>query len=278
MIAVRALAAAAAFAGAAFAQSGTNGDVATRLHAAWLRETLDLDGKAAIGEYEAIAADRSGRIERWIAVARLAELQRQGATVGKPGPVAEAPAQVRAALALLTPLPLAELLREPPATGPDAARLPDLRPATAATLNWVRSQSGPNTNERQRQRAASSRPRTPADRNDAERMARMHAFDVAQRELEGKTEQAANLRAIYFPDWKAPTPAGEPVVVLAGAKTAVEAWQKEAGLNETQQAILGRLRSELDARSGDPAQAIAWLARMPVYGDRLLAAPAPAGK
>lgn len=278
MIAGRALAVAAALAAAAAAQSGTGGDVATRLHAAWLRETLDLDGKAAIAEYEAIAADRSGRIERWVAVARLAELQRQGAAVGSPGPVAEAPAPVRAALALLTPLPLAELLREPPVSGPEAARLPDLRPATAATLNWVRSQSGPNTNERQRQRAASSRPRTPADRNDAERMARMHAFDVAQREFEGKTEQAASLRAIYFPDWKPPAPAGEPAVVLAGAKMALDAWLKEAGLSEVQQAVLGRLRSELDARGADPAQAIAWLARMPVYGDRLLAAPNPAGK
>jgi len=278
VIAARALAVAAALAAAAVAQSGSGGDVATRLHAAWLRETLDLDGKAAIGDYEAIAADRSGRIERWVAVARLAELQRQGAAIGNPGPVAEAPAPVRAALALLTPLPLAELLRQPQASGPEAARLPDLRPATAATLNWVRSQSGPNTNERQRQRAASSRPRTPADRNDAERMGRMHAFDVAQREFEGKTEQAASLRAIYFPEWKPPATAGEPAVVLASAQTALDAWLKEAGLSEAQLALLGRLRSELDARGSDPAQAIAWLARMPVYGDRLLAAPSPTGK
>lgn len=272
----RALACVAALAAGAAAQGG--GDVATRLHAAWLRETLDLDGKAAIAEYEAIAADRSGRLERWIAVARLAELQRQGATVGSPGPVAEAPAPVRAALALVTPLPVAELLRQPPTAGVDAARLPDLRPATAATLNWVRSQSGPNTSERQRQRAASSRPRTPADRNDAERMARLHAFDVAQRELEGKTEQAAGLRAIYFPEWKAPTPAGAPAEALARAKSALDAWLQEAGQSDGQLALLGRMRGELDARGGDPAQALTWLARMPVYGDRLLAAPTGDGK
>ncbi len=272
--AARALAAAAALAAVGAAQAGA-GDVGTRLHAAWLREMLDLDTAGAAAEYEAVAADRSGRTERWIAVARLAELQRQGVAVANPGPVAEAPAAVRAALALLAPLPLAELLKEP---GADATRVPELRPATNATLNWVRSQAGPNTSERQRQRAASSRPRTPADRNDAERMARLHAFDVAQRELQGKTEQAAGLRAVYFPDWKPPVADGEPTAALARAKERLDAWQKEQGQNDGQLALLGRLRGELDARGADAAAAVAWLGRMPVYADRLLAPPGPDGK
>lgn len=274
--AARAFAAAALLAGGGIAQA-VAGDVGTRLHAAWLRETLDLDTKGAVAEYEAVAADRSGRAERWIAVARLAELQRQGVAVGNPGPVAEAPAAVRAALALVTPLPIAELLKEP-AAGAESARALDLRPATIATLNWVRSQSGPNANERQRQRAASGRPRTPADRNDAERMARLHAFDVAQRELQGKTEQAAGLRAVYFPDWKQPALAGEPAAALARAKDRLDAWQKEPGSSEGQLALLGRLRSELDARGADAGAAIAWLGRMPVYADRLLAPPNPDGR
>jgi len=265
-----------ALAGALAAQNGAGAaaDVATRLHEAWLREVLDLDTAGAVGDYEAIAADRSGRIERWIAVARLAELQRLGLPVANPGAAAEAPAAVRAALALVTPLPIAELLRQAQANPADPTRVPDLRPATLATLSWVRNQSGPSQSERQRQRAASGRPRPPQNRNDAERIDRVHASDVVLRELEGKTEQAAGLRELYFPDWKPPAVADDAPAALARAKVAVDAWLQEADLGQQQQALLGRLRAELDQRTAaDPAAALAWLVRLPVYADRLLAAP-----
>ncbi len=265
-----------ALAGALAAQTGAGApaDVATRLHEAWLREVLDLDTAGAVGDYEAIAADRSGRIERWIAVARLAELQRLGLPVANPGAGAEAPAAVRAALALVTPLPIAELLRQAQTNPADPTRVPDLRPATLATLTWVRNQSGPSQSERQRQRAASGRPRLPQNRNDAERIDRVHASDVVLRELEGKTEQAAGLRELYFPDWKPPAVADDAPAALARAKVAVDAWLQEADLGQQQQALLGRLRAELDQRTAaDPAAALAWLVRLPVYADRLLAAP-----
>jgi hypothetical protein len=249
-------------------------DVATSLHEAWLREVLDLDTAGAIGDYEAIAADRSGRIERWIAVARLAELQRLGLPVANPGAAAEAPAAVRTALALVTPLPIAELLRQAQTNPADPTRVPDLRPATLATMTWVRNQSGPSQSERQRQRAASGRPRAPQNRNDADRIDRVHASDVVLRELEGKTEQAAGLRELYFPDWKPPAVADAAPAALARAKVAVDAWLQEADLGQQQQALLGRLRAELDQRTvADPAAALAWLVRLPVYADRLLAAP-----
>ena len=265
-----------ALAGALAAQNGAGAptDVATRLHEAWLREVLDLDTAGAVGDYEAIAADRSGRIERWIAVARLAELQRLGLPVANPGAAAEAPAAVRAALALVTPLPIAELLRQAQTNPADPTRVPDLRPATLATLTWVRNQSGPSQSERQRQRAASGRPRPPQNRNDAERIDRVHASDVVLRELEGKTEQAAGLRELYFPDWKPPAVADAAPDALARAKVAIDAWLHEADLGQQQQALLGRLRAELDQRTvADPAAALAWLVRLPVYADRLLAAP-----
>jgi hypothetical protein len=265
-----------ALAGALAAQNGAGAaaDVATRLHEAWLREVLDLDTAGAVGDYEAIAADRSGRIERWIAVARLAELQRLGLPVANPGAAAEAPAAVRAALALVTPLPIAELLRQAQTNPADPTRVPDLRPATLATLTWVRNQSGPSQSERQRQRAASGRPRAPQNRNDAERIDRVHASDVVLRELEGKTEQAAGLRELYFPDWKPPAVADAAPAALARAKVAIDAWLQEADLGQQQQALLGRLRAELDQRTvADPAAALTWLVRLPVYADRLLAAP-----
>lgn len=265
-----------ALAGALAAQNGAGAaaDVATRLHEAWLREVLDLDTAGAVGDYEAIAADRSGRIERWIAVARLAELQRLGLPVANPGAAAEAPAAVRAALALVTPLPIAELLRQAQTNPADPTRVPDLRPATLATLTWVRNQSGPSQSERQRQRAASGRPRPPQNRNDAERIDRVHASDVVLRELEGKTEQAAGLRELYFPDWKPPAVGEAAPDALARAKVAIDAWLQEADLGQQQQALLGRLRAELDQRTvADPAAALTWLVRLPVYADRLLAAP-----
>lgn len=272
----RAAAAALALAGALAAQ-GANAapaDVATRLHEAWLREVLDLDTAGAVSDYEAIAADRGGRIERWIAVARLAELQRLGLPVANPGAAAEAPAAVRAALALVTPLPVADLLRQAQANPADPARLPDLRPATLATMAWVRNQSGPSQSERQRQRAATGRPRPPQNRNDAERIERLHASDVVLRELEGKTEQAAGLRELYFPEWKPPAVADAAPEALARAKAAIDAWLKEPDLGQQQQSLLGRLRAELDQRgAADAAAALAWLGRLPVYAERLLAAP-----
>lgn len=276
-MALRLAAAVGAFAAVAAAQAGgpAPADLATRLHEAWLCEVLDLDAPGAIAAYESIAADRSGRIERWVAVARLAEWQRLGAKVERPGPVAEAPPAVRAALALLTPLPLAELLQSTPPGQAEAARILDLRPATLATVTWVRNQSGPSQSERQRQRAASGRPRTPPNRNDAERIARQHATDIVLRELEGKTEQAAGLRGIYFPDWKPPTPA-DAAAAAARAKAHLDDWLQEADLSPPQQSLLGRLRAEFDQRAAaDAAGAVAWLQRMPVFADRLLAAPAP---
>lgn len=273
----RAAAAAALALAGALAAQGANAapaDVATRLHEAWLREVLDLDTAGAVADYEAIAADRGGRIERWIAVARLAELQRLGLPVANPGAAAEAPAAVRAALALVTPLPVADLLRQAQANPADPARLPDLRPATLATMAWVRNQSGPSQSERQRQRAATGRPRPPQNRNDAERIERLHASDVVLRELEGKTEQAASLRELYFPEWKPPAVADAAPDALARAKAAIDAWLQEPDLGQQQQSLLGRLRAEIDQRAAaDAAAALAWLGRLPVYAERLLAAP-----
>ncbi len=249
-------------------------DVATSLHEAWLREVLDLDTAGATGDYEAIAADRSGRIERWIAVARLAELQRLGLQTRFQPADAEAPAPVRAALALVTPMPLADFLRQTQANPAEPLRLPELRPATVATMAWVRNQSGPSQSERQRQRTATGRPRPPQNRNDAERVERVHASDVVLRELEGKTEQAASLRSLYFPEWKPPAVAAAPPAAITAAKAAIDAWLQEADLGQQQQSLLGRLRAELDQRAAaDPAATLAWLGRLPLYADRLLAAP-----
>ena len=48
---------------------------ATQLHRAWLQENLDLDTQGAIADYEKLRSRApKARPERWIAIARLAEL------------------------------------------------------------------------------------------------------------------------------------------------------------------------------------------------------------
>ena len=72
-------------------------DAAVSLHRAWLAEVMDLDVRRAVEGYRSVALDaRPGQMERWVAVARLVELQRLGALGGAPLPVwTDAPAALR---------------------------------------------------------------------------------------------------------------------------------------------------------------------------------------
>lgn len=259
------LAALAATAAVATAQTPAN-DASTALHAAWLREVMDLDPTGAADDYEQLAKNaRSNEPERWLAIARLVELRRFGIA---PGPVldtAEAPAPVRAALANLPTLP-DEVLQ---ALGTEQGRMPQLRTASSAVLEWVRSQLGPTKQ--------SSRIRT--DRSRAERI---YALDVLQRELEGRQHQAANLRTLYFTDWKAPVVRVPAKEAMATVQANLEAWLAEKDLGQFQHKLLEQLRDALVLRAQtDPASAIELLQRIPLYAERLLgpvpAAPATGG-
>jgi hypothetical protein len=260
-------------------------DASMRLHAAWLREMLDLDVKGAVAEYRAIANDRQSRHVRWIAVARLGELKRIGVDVGPMPPTHDAPKEIKDVLALLTPLPVDELLRQargaaaPDASaGPEPALSYELRPATPAAADYIGSQLGPSRNERQQQRANAisrsrqSPPREPS-RSDRERT---DAYDVVVTELDGKEAQATNLRELFFPDWKPPPIKGEPAEVLARVRAHLDTWLEEANISRTRRELLTRLRAEVLARGEtDPNAALQFVARLPWYGERLLAEPTP---
>lgn len=251
-------------------------DVSARLHAARLREVLDLDVQGAIAEYRAIANERNSR-ERWIAVARLAELQRIGIPISQPPAVAEAPQAIKAALALLTPLPVEELLRNatsPAAAGAAEAPVLDLHAATLEAQRWVRSKSGPSFNDRQQQRAATMRNRIDESRNDTARIDRLNATDIVRWELEGKADRAAGLRDLYFRTWRPPTTNLDPQATLARIRANLEAWLKEPNQSTQQQQVLGRLRDEIDQRAANDVEAaLRLVARLPIYAERLLAEP-----
>ncbi len=256
-------------------------DNVTKLHTAWIKEILDLDIKGAVADYEAVAADnRPSNHSRWIAVTRLAELSRMGIPVAYPGPAAEAPPAIRAALALLTPLPMQDLLRQaaadpelaPSATGPEGARLPDLRPATSLAQQWVRKQLGPNVSERQRQRFQALGNRTRPD--TTRQTERDQASDIMRREIEGKLEQAANLRWLYFPEWKPPTMQGDAATALVRVRANLDAWLKEPTLSRGQTSLLRTLREALDERAAtDAGTALALITRLPLIAERLLGEP-----
>lgn len=270
----RALAALFATAAAAAAQVAPPPlDVSARLHAARLREVLDLDVQGAVAEYQAIANERNSR-ERWIAVTRLAELQRIGIPIAQPAAVAEAPQAIKAALALLTPIPVDELLRNATAPATDSSPVLDLHAATLEAQRWVRSKSGPSFNDRQQQRAATMRNRIDESRNDTARIDRLNATDIVRWELEGKADRAAGLRDLYFRTWRPPTSNLDPQATLARIRANLEAWLKEPNQSTQQQQVLGRLRDEIDQRAAtDVEAALRLVARLPIYAERLLADP-----
>jgi hypothetical protein len=263
-------------------------EASTALHAAWLRELMDLDVQGAVRDYEAIAKDtRPTHLERWVAAARLAELERTGIAVGYRAPVADAPPALRAAFASLEiGLAHAELLRRATgdpaqvlvAIGAEAGRLPNLRTITPVAQVWLRDQVGPSVDDRWRQRLQ-VRNLTNRARPDANRPSeRWYAADILSVELQGRQEQAANLRTLYFTDWRPPTLPGDAAEGLATVRKNLESWLQEPDTSPQQQALLRQLREAIDQRAAaDPASALTFVSRMPIYAERLFGT-APAGR
>lgn len=242
----------------------------TRLHSAWIQEILDLDVAGAIAAYREIAHDqRPANLERWIAVARLAELARLGIATGPLVPMDEAPAPVRAALALLVPLP------ENPATA-EAWRGVDLRPAVPVVQSWVRRLVGPSMSARSEQRFQALVARTRPDSRalDQARIER-DAHEVLRSELDGRAEQAASRRELLFRDWRPPAVRGEPDAVLERVRSNLAAWLAEPDLSDARRARLLALREEIQHRAAASATAALDLVlRLPYFAERLLAEPA----
>ena len=174
---------------------------ATALHKAWLQENLDLDSRGAIDSYEKLRTDApKTRPERWIAIARLAELGRLGAIHPEPGTTPmQAPLEVQEALEKLgQPVPWRKVVATPKAP----LELPPLRPATERIMRWSRDQIGPTVDQRW---IMQMRTRDPSGRDDNRWRNRNAAFTLLDVELEGTMERAESLRRLMFVGWKPPS-------------------------------------------------------------------------
>lgn len=253
-------------------------DASTRLHEAWLREILDLDTAAATRGYEAVVADaRVAPAEYWVATARLAELDRLGLPVQHTSRSEPPPAgALRNALTSApTAMPLRQFvdqLTEAPgdtlvAIAARTLAVPDVRPFTHLALDWARTQIDPG--QLQWLQRLRQRDRTPPQAND-----RVNALDVLRAEAAGNRAQADMLRSIYFPNWKAPT-WRDANAALVRARERLDAWSADAETSPQQRNALRQLREAIDQRAEkEPAEALTFLSRLPIYADRLLAEPA----
>lgn len=271
-------------AGAAIAQGPeqANDQPLAALHRAWITEVLDLDGAGAAAQYAKIAREaRTAQPERWVAAARLAELQRLGViTPSAPG-LAEGPAALRQALGE-TPPPalqvddLLQRLRTTQTTGmPDLTEIQEnglvLRPLVPGAESWLLNQTGPSLRDRRRQRmqAFANLSRSPQFSNDLQRL---YATTIVNAEINGRRSQADALRALYFANWRPPVVAGDASTVVRRAIDVLTTWIAEPDLNPWQRTLLTTLREHLERKlESAPEEARNLVARMPRFSERLMA-------
>lgn len=247
----------------------------TELHAAWIKEVLDLDPQGAIQDYDRIRkqAPRSQPV-RWLAVTRMLELARLGVASPEPsGLPANAPRPVQQALSeLQTPVPIGRLLSEPYTE----IELPPLRAATLLVQDWVRNQIGPTVQERlamRERRGDTEESRTAPDAEQQERLRLYYASQVLRVTLEGRTPQARAMRLLDFADWTPPAVDGDPTQVVARARRRLDEWI-EADESSWLNVRLRDLKKHLDTTEDSDGQVVALLQQLPIIGDRLLAAEA----
>lgn len=239
---------------------------ATVLHRAWLQENLDLDTQGAIAQYDKLRIrGPKARPERWLAVARLAELGRLGAI--HPEPVTQpmqAPLEVQEALESLgQPVPWQNVLTAPNA----AVDLPPLRPATERILRWGRDQVGPTVDQRW---LMQMRTRERSGRGDNRWRNRNAAFTLLDVELEGTTERAESLRRLMFTGWKPPEiDVDVPQAIARARDRLMKMIESEPSERYEARLLALSQRFEKLAQTDEPA-ALALLLRLPFLAEELL--------
>ncbi|MCA8974433.1 MAG: hypothetical protein KDC98_06910, partial [Planctomycetes bacterium] len=239
------------------------------LHRAWLREVLDLDSAAAGAIYADIVADRRpGHFTRWVAAARLSELQRLDIVEGARIDPNDAPTVLRQrfleADTTLDLPPLVHRLSADPEQvlveiASDRGRLPPLRPLVAAAESWVVDQIGPNRLDpfdRSRPRQARFSQRAPF--RDLR-----HAFRVLQAELAGRRDQAVEVRSIHFTNWQPPTVSVDVAESLKRFRHNAEGLLAERQWTSDWGKLLRQLIAETERLAeADPAAAVGLLRRL----------------
>lgn len=246
---------------------------AASLHQAWLTEVMDLDSRHAAEIYGEVARDKSpDNLERWVAIARLAELQRLGIGKTPTTDPKEVPQMLRAPLAaaqVAIDVPtLVEHAQSDPAgllqgLGDEEGKLPLLRPAVAEAQTWLISQVGPNYRDRFRQRQSNT-----ADRGRF--YDRFWATNVVVAELEGRRSQADEVRALYFTQWRPPTVSSDANANLTRIRTNLATLLRGRDMNGAQN-LLRRLGEAIEkVATTDPAAAVALVLRLPYFAEPLL--------
>jgi hypothetical protein len=243
---------------------------APTLHQAWLAEVMDLDSRRAAEIYREVARDNvPDNLERWVAIARLAELHRLGVTKAPAIDPTEVPAVLRAPLAAAqVAIDVNALVRhaesDPAALlqglGGESAKLPLLRPAVFEAQAWLISQVGPNYRDRFRQRQP--------DRGRF--YDRFWATNIVVAELEGRRGQADEVRALYFTQWRPPTVSNDPNASLARVRSNLATLLRGREMNGSQN-LLRRLGDAIEkAAATDPSAAVALVLRLPYFAEQLL--------
>lgn len=231
-----------------------------RLHAAWLREILDLDAAGAAADYVRLAGDATApNLDRQVATARAYELGRLGVPVEPLPPLDLVPVALRPHFPSGHSSPVVEAvlaaargdgteLRELLAR--EGSGLPQLRPLVPLILRQNR----------------------PAGAAETRLLAWIRAFEIVRAELDGRADDAASLRALAFPDWQPkPWPADHGAAWALVLRNLGQ-WLQERELTPQVQALLRRLRVALEAAAqAEPGAALRMLDRMPLYAERLRA-------
>jgi hypothetical protein len=249
------------------------------LEDAWIRETLDLDIRAAIRGYREVAGDASQTaIERKVAAARLEELRRIGVIdASQNASVKLLPEQLvsgdEAKSQETNAKAAADFARHAqrasnPASAELPTEMPQLRPLVSAILQQIRSEVAPSNQER----PGPNRPRGFAGSDTTRVLERIRASDIARADLAGKPEEADALRLRSFPSWKPqPWPADANAAWSTARANLVE-WQQERQLTGAERETLQRLLAALDEDAKvSPSRALARIDRLPFYSERLRA-------
>lgn len=267
-------------AGAAAAQANRES-----LQQAWLHEVLDVDPVTAAASYRQIVESRSAAsTDRWVASARLLELESLGLPHGATIVPGDLPprlqqriredAQERDTRNRL--VGQAERAPEQLPAAIRAERRTTLRPFVPESIILALEELRPGDRDLWR-RTQLERRRSERTRMTTRTMQEVTAPRVLRIELAGQTQRADALRTLYFADWQPPPLPADRAAALQTVRTNLEQWRHERQLTGPQQEALRDLSVALDAAaSRSPDDALRLLQRLPVYAERLLGAGMPA--
>jgi hypothetical protein len=230
------------------------------LHAAWLREVLDLDLPAATAAYARIAADPGAPwLDRQVAIARAHELHRLQVPVVPLPPLDPLPAALRTQFAEVAP-------------PPDLTAVLAAAAGDAATLRPVLAEHHPALQQLRPLVPLVLGQNRPNGASETRMLDWFRASEILRAELDGRADDAQRLRALAFPDWRQrPWPTDHQAAVQRVQQN-LEQWLQERELTVQVQSLLRRLRVALQrTAASDAGAALALLDRLPLYGDRLRA-------